>query len=138
MSSNEAIIEGGCFCGAVRYRITGKPIVVTHCHCIHCRRVHGAPMVTWAEFRSTEVTFNEVTRGRHPSREGVVRTFCTRCGTPLTYEREDDRESIDLTVGSMDDPEQVTPQDHLWTKRQLSWVRLCDDLPRYAERRTRN
>ena len=42
------MLEGGCLCGAVRYRVGGKTRV-THCHCLHCRKLGGAPYVTWVE-----------------------------------------------------------------------------------------
>lgn len=45
-------LEGGCLCGAVRYRVTGKPYHVTHCHCSMCRRASGAPLVTWFSVKS--------------------------------------------------------------------------------------
>jgi len=64
-----------------------------------------------------------------------VRTFCGQCGTALTYRRLDLPASVDLTLGSMDDPEQLEPQDHTWTESKLSWIRLADDLPAYPQER---
>ena len=54
--SDQITLEGGCLCGALRYRIDGSPRVVSHCHCGLCRRVSGAPFVTWLTVRKDRVT----------------------------------------------------------------------------------
>jgi hypothetical protein len=122
-------IQGGCLCGAIRYRASGKAYGITHCHCRTCRRASGAPFVTWAGFDSDKFNFTQGQPVSYASSKNVVRTFCDRCGTALTYRRLDLPESVDLTLGSMDDPEQLEPQDHTWTESKLSSIRLGDDLP---------
>jgi hypothetical protein len=129
-------LEGGCFCGAVRYRVDGEPGRVTHCHCRHCRRLSGAAFVTWAELRPEELAFTTGEPRTVESREGVTRTFCDRCGTPLTFrDAEDDPPVIDVVVCSLDEPERVQPEDHVWSGRRLPWIRLDDRLPCYPRRR---
>jgi hypothetical protein len=64
-----------------------------------------------------------------------VRTFCDRCGTALTYQRLDVPDSIDVTLGSMDDPEELEPEDHTWTESKISWIAPGDHLPSYARER---
>lgn len=124
-------MEGGCFCGAIRYRVDGPPRRVTNCHCVHCRRTSGAPFVTWAEFDSARF---EMVRGmprQCESRPRVTRRFCGACGTPLTYRHAEESDTIDVTVASLDSPDEIEPEDHVWCDRMLPWVRLADDLPRY-------
>jgi hypothetical protein len=128
-------IEGGCLCGAVRYRASGKAYGITHCHCRSCRRASGAPFVTWAGFDADKFSFTQGQPTSHASSSNVFRTFCNRCGTPLTYRRLDLPGSIDVTLGSMDDPEALKPEDHTWTESRLSWVALCDHLPTYSRER---
>jgi hypothetical protein len=128
-------LQGGCFCGAVRYEIEGTPPRTTHCHCIHCRRTSGAPFVTWAECNASQFRFTAGDPGRYASRPGVERRFCTRCGTQLTYQRAAESGSIDVTAASLDTPSAVQPQDHLWCDRMLPWVHLSDGLPRHPLRR---
>ena len=127
--------EGGCFCGALRYSAAGEPRVVTHCHCLHCRRTSAAAFVTWAEFPADRFAW---TRG-HPasfeSRAGITRTFCAACGTPITYRSASTPEALDLTVCSLDEPDALVPQDHVFADRLLSWVHLDDRLPRYRRSR---
>ena len=123
--------EGGCLCGAVRYRTTGAPLAVAHCHCASCRRASGAAVVTWAVFPKSRF---EVTAGapvRHASSPGVIRTFCGRCGSPLTYETERRPDQIDVTVGTLDRPEAFPPTAHVWTSERVPWLDLGDELPRH-------
>ena len=121
--------EGGCFCGSVRYRATSSPRVVTHCHCLHCRRISGAAFVTWAEFQYAGFAFTAGTPFFFSSREGVTRSFCGSCGTPLTFRDAATPDGIDVTACSLDDPMAVTPQDHVHHRRRLDWIRLSDGLP---------
>jgi hypothetical protein len=128
--------EGGCFCGAVRYRTEGESFQVTHCHCLHCRRTSGAAFVTWAEFPADTFSWKKGAPGTFSSRPGALRTFCTACGTPLTFvAAEDTPPTVDVTVCSFDDPSPFSPESHIWCDRQLPWIHLDDGLPRHPLRR---
>jgi hypothetical protein len=127
--------EGGCLCGAIRYRASGQAYGITHCHCQTCRRASGAPFVTWAGFDADQFAYTRGEPIAYASSSHVVRTFCGQCGTPLTYRRLDLPSSIDITVGSMDAPEILKPEDHTWTESRLSWIVMCDDLPTYSRER---
>jgi hypothetical protein len=133
----EAIIEGGCLCGAVRYRATDAPYNITHCHCGTCRRASGAAFVSWASFPAASFAFTSGAPTRFASSINVTRTFCQRCGTPLTYQRHDQSEEIDVTLGSLDKPERLIPQDHTWTSSKLPWIKLADGLPHYETIRSK-
>ena len=129
-------IEGRCLCGAVRYRACGPAYGITHCHCKTCRRASGAPFVTWAGFDTDKITFTKSEPAVYKSSPKVTRTFCGKCGTALTYQRADMPGSIDVTLGSMDEPETLMPEDHTWTESRLSWIVLDDRLPKYPRERT--
>jgi hypothetical protein len=128
-------MEGGCFCGAIRYRLDGPHIRTTHCHCIHCRRLGGAPFVTWVETTRAGFRLLSGTMASVESRPGINRRFCSACGTQITYENSDTPESIDITACSLDNPERIVPEDHVWADRMLPWVKLGDGLPRYRKSR---
>ena len=126
-------VTGGCFCGAIRYRVSAAPRDVCHCHCSICRRTTGAPYVTWATFPTSAFAFTAGTPAEFRATQRAVRHRCAACGTALTF-REDARpNSIDVTVGSMDHPNAVVPAAHIWTSSQLAWLRLGDGLRRHAE-----
>jgi ketosteroid isomerase-like protein len=127
--------EGGCFCGAVRYRAAGRPFAETHCHCTICRRASGAAFVTWASFeRSGFELVGETGEVRATAK--ALRRFCLRCGTPLTFQFDAQPDRIDVTVASLDHPECITPRDHIYASTRLPWIALADGLPNFAVGRT--
>jgi hypothetical protein len=128
-------IEGGCLCGAIRYRAVGQPYGITHCHCNTCRRASGAPFVTWAGVDTDKFTFTKGKPASYASSANVTRSFCSNCGTALTYQRADLPDSVDVTLASMDNPEAISPQDHTWTESRLAWISLGDGLPAYPRER---
>lgn len=129
------MIEGGCFCGFVRYAARGTPFQETSCHCSICRRTTGAPFVSWFSVRQAEFAFTAGAPTTFASSDEGSRTFCPRCGTQLTFRSSRSPDELDVTIGSLDDPEQVPPRDHTQTSSQLSWVELADGLPRLPEGR---
>ena len=62
----------------------------------------------------------------------VTRSFCGRCGTPLTYSHADYVDRIDVMTCTLDDPEAFPPAEHVRTSEKLSWIKLGDRLPMYA------
>ena len=96
-------LEGGCFCGAVRFRINGLVDSAVHCHCEFCRRSVGAPLVTWVTVRRDEIEWSGAAPRAYRHRSDwltpIVRRFCGECGTSLTYEREGS-EDLDVTAVS--------------------------------------
>lgn len=130
--------EGGCLCGAIRYRLAGTPIDAMHCHCVNCRKASGAAMLTWITVREEDFEWlcGEPRRYRYESEhypEDPERWFCARCGSQLGWRCEDDG-TVDLTAGSLDDPDLVEPCFHHFVRSAVSWIHLDDGLPRYEVR----
>lgn len=125
--------EGGCQCGTVRYLVEGEPLMVAICHCTTCRRANAAPVVAWAMFSKDQVEFSGSLPTKYAASSEVARGFCGRCGTQLTFEATYLPGLMDITVGSLDDPESVTPTMHYWHSEHLSWVEFSDDLARHPE-----
>lgn len=123
------MLEGGCFCGFVRYRIGGRPRDETLCHCSTCRRISGAPAVAWFTVPAAELYFTAAGPARFRSSERASRSFCPRCGTPLTFALDEAPEEIDVTTCSLDAPEALPPKDHTHTGTRLSWMERSDLLP---------
>src|SRR5262245_4801789 len=130
--ADAAEIVGGCFCGAIRYRVSAPPHDVVHCHCSICRRTTGAPFVTWATFPSAAFAFTAGVPAELRATPRAGRELCATCGTALTFRESARPNSVDVTVGSMDRPDLVVPDAHIWTSSQLPWLRVADDLPRHA------
>jgi hypothetical protein len=132
---SECMYEGGCFCGAVRYQSSGPASLETSCHCKVCRRTSGAPFVAWFTVPTASFRITAGTPESFQSSEHAVRAFCSRCGTPLTFQSLRTPEEIDITTCSLDEPEHVPPKDHTWTQSRLRWVKLADDLPMHEQTR---
>ncbi|MGQ0662083.1 MAG: GFA family protein [Pseudomonadota bacterium] len=129
------IHEGGCLCGRVRYRAAGQPTNVNHCHCRMCRKASGAPVVTWATFPRPQVTYYGAQPQIYRSSAKAVRGFCAACGAVLSWQHDERPDEIDLTVGTLDRPEDVPPSEHLWTESAIAWLNIADGLPRHPRQR---
>jgi hypothetical protein len=104
---------GGCLCGNVRFVAMGQPYRVGLCHCLDCRKHHGALFHASAIFPKDSVAIEGETRdyaGRH---------FCPRCGSPVYALSEDE---IGVNLGSLDVPDQLAPTYELWSIRRESWL----------------
>lgn len=88
-------------------------------------------MVAWFSIPRTEFRVVAGQPTRFASSPDAVRSFCPRCGTPLTFEARYAPAEIDITTVSLDDPEAMPPADHTRTASQLSWVLLDDGLSAY-------
>ena len=129
--------EGGCACGAVRYRVQGRPTNTMVCHCRTCRHVAASPVVAWVTFARSQLEWVRGQPAQFHSSEPVTRAFCAACGTPLTYAHRDSPDTIDITTCSLDDPNAFPPTHHSWLSHDLRWVRFGDGLPTFDEWRTK-
>jgi len=127
------VIEGGCLCGAVRYRIQGEPLVTGTCQCRSCRKASAAAIVPWSYVNADDFAFTAGKPVEYNSSPSLTRTFCGRCGTPLTNWRAEYGPTIHVTTCSFDDPDAFPPAAHCWTSHQLRWVKLTDGLPCFEE-----
>jgi hypothetical protein len=131
----DEVVEGGCFCGAVRYEARGKPANTMVCHCLSCRRVAGAPVVAWLTFPETHFRITKGKPATFKSSAPVVRSFCPACGTGITYQRETNAGYIDVTTASLDDPNAYPPTHHSWLEDDIGWVKFADGLPVFQRSR---
>ena len=127
------MLTGGCFCGQVRYEVSGTPYSETDCHCSMCRRASGAQAVAWFSVKRSGFRFVAGEPTRYQSSAKAVRSFCPKCGTQLTFETESLPDELDVTICSLDDPNAVPPKDHVHTSSKLRWVQLGDGLRQYLE-----
>src|SRR5207237_4741687 len=104
---------GGCLCGNVRIVASGLPYRVGLCHCLDCRKHHGALFNASAVFPQDAVTIDGETR------DYVGRFFCPRCGSSVFARSADE---IEVNVGSLDAPDQLMPTYESWIVRRESWL----------------
>jgi hypothetical protein len=95
-----------------------------NCHCSNCRRAAGAQAVAWITVPLAEFRFTSGQPKRYKTDTGAYRTFCSDCGTSLTYEIDSRPGEIDITTGSLDDPESFAPTKDVFADEKLTWVPL--------------
>ncbi len=104
---------GGCLCGKVRIVASGRPYRVGICHCLDCRKHHGALFYAAAIFPRDAVTIEGETG------DYAGRFFCPRCGSPVFSLSGDE---IEVHLGSLDAPGQLAPTYESWTVRREPWL----------------
>ena len=118
--------EGGCLCDKLRIQATGRPYRVGLCHCLDCRKHHGALFYAAAIFPEAAVTIEGETR------DYAGRFFCPRCGSSV-FARSGDE--IEVHLGALDHPDQLPPTYECWTIRRESWLPAFPLARRYPRDR---
>lgn len=129
---SDDVHTGRCFCGDVRFEISGPVRYSAFCHCESCRRASGGAYVPWVTFDEGALRWTSGTVMLHESSPGVIRGHCPRCGTSLTYRETGRSGQVDITLASFDDPSPFKPLAHIWMEDRLPCVHVGDDLPRYT------
>jgi hypothetical protein len=106
-------LTGGCLCGKVRFVASGQPFRVGICHCLDCRKHHGALFHASAIFHQDSVV---ITGETHSHKD---RYFCPACGSPV-FSRSG--EETEVNLGSLDEIDQLQPTYELFTSRRESWL----------------
>jgi hypothetical protein len=123
--------EGGCLCGAVRFKCEGEPVNVRICHCRNCQQATGSPFFARALFEQRAITVEGET-ARYSSSELLDRVFCRQCGTPLFAWRKAGS-LAGVALAAFDDRNALAPTAHMWVSERVNWLRLDDGLPQHPE-----
>ena len=137
MTSEEKQLEGGCLCGAIRYRTSAMPFLAEYCHCRMCQKAAGAAFGNWMDFEADQVVWLKGRPDEYRSSERIYRGFCSDCGSSLTFRSAENPRYLTLTINSLDDPDLVVPNQHIYTASQVAWLDIRDDCVRYEAQRTR-
>lgn len=130
-------LDGGCQCGAVRYRIHGEPLGLAVCHCADCQRQSGSAFgmslaVAEADF---ELLAGRLKRFTVTSDSGRPKTcaFCPDCGVRIHHQGPEP--VLSVKAGTLDDPSTLHPQAHYWTARKQPWVLIPEATPAHLHER---
>ena len=123
------VLEGGCLCGAVRFRATEAPLRTPACHCTFCQKVTGSAYFAESMFPMSAVQFNggQMRRYEHVSdgsRKKVWVHFCANCGTTVSLTFERWPQVRGMSRGVFDEPDSVTITSHIWTSSAQTGVAL--------------
>ena len=124
--------EGGCQCGAVRYRFEGEPISLAVCHCTECQRQSGSAFgmsltVRKEDFHLLQGTLKTFDRKADTGRI-VTCAFCPECGTRIYHAPHYRTDAINIKPGTFDDTSFLQPKYEVWTKRKHAWVDLLGEV----------
>jgi hypothetical protein len=126
--------EGGCACGALRYRLASEPLFIHCCHCLNCQRQTGSAFVINLLIEADRV---ELLAGTPqpvdvPRDDGSAQRIfrCPQCQVAVfsEYSRPEVRF---VRGGTLDDPTDVTPDVHIYTRSKVAWVTLPDGVPAF-------
>ena len=116
--------EGSCLCGAVRYDIAGPVARTSNCWCRMCQKQHGAASAPYANVASADYIVVQGAEAitRYRSTPGVERTFCKVCGSNLTWQMDEHKDRIAVTLGTFDTPYEGVVTHDLNIESRPPWL----------------
>jgi hypothetical protein len=132
------IHDGGCLCGAVRYRVEGSPLKAFNCHCTFCQRRTGTAFAQVTVFRDDQVEMNRnlLTEYEHrsdESRRWIRLQFCSRCGTTVAATLEHIPGVCAISGGTFDDPNWLKFTSNIWTRSAQHWMAFPPNMDRFEK-----
>jgi len=134
---SDAVREGGCLCGAVRFQVLCAPMIVHACHCSLCQRRTGSAFAVnlWIESDNIRLLQGELERRSAPGVKPDAPSeswFCPGCGTCLwTRFHASPANSRFLRAGTLDNPAEFSPDVHIFTSTKQPWVTIPDKVPAF-------
>lgn len=126
--------EGGCQCGAVRYRIKAERLTSYACHCRECQKQSASAFGISVPVFEANIEIRGITNSwRRPTDSGSHTRcfFCPICGSRLYHAGENRPGLVTIKGGSLDDAKHLAPVAHIWTASKQDWVVLPEDVPQW-------
>ena len=130
--------EGGCACGAVRYRVHGAPIVSTVCHCKFCQKRLASAFAVLATFEQScveDLRGNLVECEYHSDVSGrwLKMKFCACCGTTISHTSELRPGMRSVAAGTFDEQDWFKVDRHIWVQSKRPWVSIPSDVQAFQQ-----
>jgi hypothetical protein len=127
-------MKGSCVCGAIEFEVTEIPNMVFNCHCVRCRKSHGAAFATQAFAIRNTLKF---IRGKEYLKEyestGGIRAFCSHCGSRLMNYAKDNGDYLSIALSCIDTPHDLKPVADVFVSSKVNWHDLSGQLPHFDE-----
>ena len=129
---------GGCLCGSVRYSLLvstadgsneEKLVSTCNCHCRMCQKSCGAPFVSWIRIPKTSFTVSCGSLTNFASSEKASRSFCGVCGTQIMFQSSESEDTVDVTIASLDSPDNFPPSENVWMQSHIPWALKVAHIP---------
>ncbi len=126
-------LSGGCACKAIRYTLTAPPLIVHACHCRDCQRLSGSAFVIniWIETQFVEASGAMPQAFKLAGGSGRPHevSFCGSCGTYVwSRYRGAPGDALFVRAGTLDDPDAVAPEIHIFTRSKVPWLQLPEGV----------
>lgn len=125
---------GKCLCGAVKYTLSGKPLVTAVCHCKNCQRQAGSAfsIIVLAERKSVSIEGDLQTyQDTADSGSRLDRKFCPNCGSAMFSEQPEKPDTIIIKAGTLDDTSWLQPVAHVWCASAQPWVQISEKVAQF-------
>jgi hypothetical protein len=130
------LLAGGCWCGAVRYRVADAFRYAANCHCSRCRAATGSAFKPFAGIEREKL---EIDHGVDAllvvGEEGLNDTRCGECGS-LLFSVVRDGAFVHVALGSLVDAPGIRPAGHIFVGSKAPWFEITDELPQFEEHAT--
>jgi hypothetical protein len=134
MVAEGAVLEGGCLCGAIRYRLTGPSLFVSQCCCKDCQKATGTGHTTIVGIHNSQLALDGMPAtytNEGDTGGSVTRHFCGTCGGRLYTSGDLPGEYIMVQAGSLDDPNAVKPESVIYLKDAVAWDHFDPAIPKF-------
>ena len=129
----ERVLAGGCWCGAVRYRVADAFVYASNCHCSRCRAATGSAFKPFAGIERDKL---ELTDGLEEllvvGDDDLNDTRCRACGS-LLFSVVREGEYVHVALGSLVDAPAMRPTKHIFVGSKAPWFEITDELPQFEE-----
>lgn len=132
IDKKRTVLTGRCYCGATTFSTAQEPQTIAYCHCDSCRRATGGPVAAFAALDENAVTFTPNEGREIAINAGVTRTFCSACGSSLTARYDYLPGQVYISIGVIDQANDLEPKIHCHDSERLSWLHISDDIERVA------
>ncbi len=125
--------EGGCLCGAVRYKIDVAEHISSNCHCTDCRRQSGAPYIAFTDVLVDKFQWIKAPKGVLKFGDTSLRRFCDGCGAFMMWESQAGDEYLSISTATIDDPSGLVPTSEIYTKSRMDGISPVEGAKQYLE-----
>lgn len=135
----KAKYQGRCLCGKISFEVAEFASTIGHCHCKMCQRFHGAAFSTFGEVKLADIRWLsgfEILKS-YTAANHTIRQFCSTCGSSMLFSSVHNRQtaSVEVALATLDNPDGLCPDAHLYTDSQAPWWVIGDRLPQYKQYR---
>ena len=128
-------IAGSCLCGSLRYTCGSEALFTAICHCRACQKSTGTAFSVVVGVKKSDVTIDGSTLKTYEdvgdSGQPTYRHFCCECGSTIMAEMGARPELACIKAGTLDNPDELSPQLHVYWRDHHEWIRTLDALPKH-------